>query len=536
MKLFVCTLAMACVLVGPTPSGMSQTPAEPVTVEPGDLAGRDDLVGRQVIVDDHVRYYVPRSGSQPDELQLKRTPITFEVPRRLRPPSSTRLTAAVVRGVLRRDGSRLVCDVTEIQPAGGDLDRLERELKSLAAKDFERRKALAQWADRRAKDFTDKALHDRARTIEGEALRIESEMKRLGVDAPREWLAMAQAARQRGVPEPEPSALGHRALQAKLAAATTPADLTSAIKEINEFFPKAAGDLASGRLNLARWEGPYGDDPAGTYRTAPPQIREALDRRIWADATARLFELQASADLPSALAAAEQAATALPEKTKLPAQLIDKAANSARQDLGNLRLSEVKALAAVYRDKLEQPAQAFEILNNWLRIRQNRLSSTDAEGPLELANLYEELLQDRVTAVELLRKAWRIDPSSREIAEAFRTRGFRKVKDDWVDSTASSQKVSAATADTPSSPPASTTHGLRGLTGEEVLARLGGKPDRINYVATRGQLIEQWIYHLDNQKVRFVNLLRSPGELKPRVIADYTIPTSTLKGGMQRVR
>ena len=51
--------------------------------------------------------------------------------------------------------------------------------------------------------------------IEGDALRIESEMKRLGVDAPGEWLAMAQDARRRNVPEPEPSALGHRALKAK---------------------------------------------------------------------------------------------------------------------------------------------------------------------------------------------------------------------------------------------------------------------------------------------------------------------------------
>ena len=56
------------------------------------------------------------------------------------------------------------------------------------------------------------------------------------------------------------------------------------------------------------------------------------------------------------------------------------------------------------------------------------------------------------------------------------------------------------------------------------------KPDRVNFVGSKGQLIEQWIYHLDNKKVRFVNLLHSPGELKPRVIADYTIPSSSHEG------
>ena len=68
----------------------------------------------------------------------------------------------------------------------------------------------------------------------------------------------------------------------------------------------------------------------------------------------------------------------------------------------------------------------------WLEIRKSRLSDTDAEGPLELASHYEEMLGDTVTAVELLRKAWRIDPNSKEIAEAFRIRGFRKVRDEWV--------------------------------------------------------------------------------------------------------
>ena len=139
------------------------------------------------------------------------------------------------------------------------------------------------------------------------------------------------------MPEPEPSAPGHRAFKTRLAAATTVPELTALIKEINEFFPKAAGDQASGRLNLARWEGPYGDDPAGTYRACLPRFAR-LNRRIWADATARVLELQASEDLNAALAAANRAAAAVPEKTTLPGQLIDNAAPAARRDLANLRI------------------------------------------------------------------------------------------------------------------------------------------------------------------------------------------------------
>jgi len=520
---------------GLTADTMAFFQAEAVPVEPADLGRRVDLIGREVAVDDRVSYYVPRNGTDPDELQLKRTPITFLVPRRLRPSSSTQLRSALVHGVLKRDGSRLVCEVTELKPVAADLDRLERGISNLNARDFGTRKSWARWAERRALDFKDQALLKRARELEGEALRIEADTKRPGVvDAPEEWLAMAREARRRQVPEPEPSALAHRALRAKLAKATSVADLQAVIREIESFFRSASTDRESGRVNLGRWADLYEVDPAATYRNpkAPPEVRKALDRRIWAEATERLLNLQTTKDIPSALGLAEQAVTMLPEKPNLSAQLIAKAVGSARQNLGALRQAEVKALAAVVRDRLNQPGEALELLRDWLKIQRDRLSDTDADGPVVLAGLYEEMLQDRVTAVELLRKAWRIDPSSQEIAEAFRTRGFRKVQNQWVESVQSTDGNAAAGPEK-NAQPAPLSQGLRGLTSEEVALRLGGKPDRVSYLASRGQLIEQWIYHIDTKHVRYVNLLHTPGDLKPRVVADYTLPHTSVKGGFE---
>jgi tetratricopeptide (TPR) repeat protein len=530
-----CSVAIICA-VGLFAHAMAQSPRDVVPVEPADLERRQDLIDREVVVDDHVRYYVTREGEQPDELQLKRTPITFLVPHRLRPLATARLNSAVVRGVLKREEGRLVCAVTDIKPVSSDLDRLARGLASLPAKDFQTRKAWARWAERRAREFKDNALLDRAKAIDGEALRIESEITRVGVDAPSEWLSMAQDARRRRVAEPEPSALGHRALRAKAAAANTAADLKLVIAEINAFFPEAASDKTSARVNLAQWEGPYNENPAAAYREAPPQVRKALDRRLWADSTERVFDLEAVDDLQAVFALSDQAASTLPERPTLPRRLVEKAIRAARQDLGSLRQSEVKALAAAYREKLQQPEEALRVLGDWLKIQRDRLSSTDAEGPVELANLYDELLQDRVTAVELLRKAWKIDPSSKEITEAFRTRGFRKVNDEWVDTAPGAPQKTAASLGTSTSPPSLLSKGLRGLTADEVRTRLAGKPDRVNYIGSKGQLIEQWIYHLDTKHVRFVNLLRSPGELKSRVIADYTVSSSSLKGGIAPAR
>jgi hypothetical protein len=516
--------AWACCLAAPA---MGFVEDEALPVDPAELARRDDLIGKVVVIDDHVAYYVPRNGLEPDELQLKRTPITFLIPRKLRPRSSTRMSSVIVRGVFQRNEGRLVCEVTDLASVASDLDRLEQGLSSLGAKDSETRKAWARWAERRAKDFKDEPLRKRARALEAEALRIEADMKRLGVDAPQEWLALAQDARRRQVSEPEPSAQGHRALRAKLAVATDAALLKGVIQEIEAFFPKAAADVASGHVNLAPWEGPYAEDPAGAYRTASLPVRKGLDRRLWADATERFLELQVSRDIQSALALAQRAETTLPEKKGLAGRLIEKAIRQARQDLGALRQSEVKDLAGVLRDKLGQPAEALGVLRDWLKVQQGRLSATDAEGPLLLANLYEELLQDRVTALELLRKAWRIDPTSKEIAEAFRTRGFRKIQNEWVEAARGADPDTGKEA----GPALVKSQGLIGLTPEELRLRLGGKPDRVNYIGSRGQLIEQWIY-LDTQRVRYVNLLHTPGDLKPRVVAHYTLPRTSVKGGL----
>jgi hypothetical protein len=508
---FLCLLSTRCV-------GSYQT--QPVPVEAADLESRRDLVGQTVLVDDHVTFYVPREGTAPDELQLKRTSVTFLVPRRLRPASTSRKPGVIARGVLKRAEGRLVCDVTALEPVDGDAERLEQAIAGLSAKDFESRQTWARWAERRARDFKDDALLKRAKKLEADVLRIEADMKRLTVDAPQQWLDMALDARRRQVPEPDPSALAHRALRAKLAAASDVAALKATIQAIESFFPEAASDRESARDNLASWQAAYANNPTSTYLAAPKRTQKALDRRLWADAVERLLETESTEDLPSAIAQSERAEKLLPEKPDLSGDLLEKAAKLARENLAKARKAEVKALSALYREKLHHPDEAVAIIRDWLKIQKEQLSPTDAEGPVLVANLYEELLEDRVTAVELLRKAWKIDPKSKEIAEAFRSRGFHKVKDEWIESRA------------PTETPSVVEKGLRGLTPDEVVARMGTKPEKVNYVASRGQLIEQWIYKLDNKTVRYVNLLHTPGDLKPRVIADYQLPRILLKGGL----
>ena len=247
---------------------------EPIAVEPADLAKRADLVGKKVALDDHVAYYLPRTGDDPDELQLKRTNVKFLVPRKMRP--DPRPSAALVQGVLRRDGTHLVCDVSELKAVASDLDRLENGVNALGAKDAATRKQWALWAERRARDFKNDALMKRARELEAEAFRIETTVKRLGVDAPEEWLAMAKDARRRRVPEPEPAALAHRAFRAQLAASPDSATLQTIIREIEAFFPRASSDREAARTNVSRWEVRYALGPGDGLSRRPRRAAQGV--------------------------------------------------------------------------------------------------------------------------------------------------------------------------------------------------------------------------------------------------------------------
>ncbi len=513
---------------------------EPVAVDAAALGRRADLVGKMVVVDDRVRFYQYHVGRGYDELYLKRTDVVFRLPAPLRPEGSPRPMPVVVQGRLARDQDQdqLVCDVATLKVLPNDLDRLDQAIAALSARDFENRKAWAAWAAARGKAFKDNALIQRARLLEAEAPRLEGEQKRAPVDAPKEWLALAEEARRRNIAEPEPSALAHKALQAMLAAAGKSDSLKAIIPLIERFFPEAAKDQTSGQIDLGRWNQAYTNDAGAAYRAAPADIRKALNRRLWADAVAKLLEAQAALDPRSAIELASRAETELPDRPQLATKLLNTGLDQARQNLGSLRLAEVRALAQAYREKLKDPQAALELNRNWLKIQRDRLSETDAEGPVALAVLYEDLLQDRGAAGELLERAWKIDPGSKEVAEAFRTRGYRRVKDQWVDAapTTAAGETSSPGAESPRPEPSSP-QGLRGKTPDEVSRLMASKPEGQVISGTKGQVIEQWIFLVPNQnQVRYVNFLHTPGELLPRVVSDYFLPRNVLKGHLKPVR
>jgi tetratricopeptide (TPR) repeat protein len=493
--------------------------APPTPVEPSELMKRPDLLGREVIVDDRVRLYQYHKGSDFDEIFLKRTLVIFRLPPSLRFERSPDASAARVRGILKKDGDLWVCNVTALELLPSDLDRLNRGVAALSPRDSEGRTAWARWAEPRGKAFEDQALRKRARELEGEAIRIEAE--RPSAQPAEHWLALAQRARTHEVPEPEPSALAHQAFRAQLLGAKTAEELKALRKSVVTFLPNAAKPSFA-HVDLAKWNTLYATDPGAADRQAPEYVRAALDHRLWADITQALLERQAADDPTKAIDLADQASAQLPDRPEVAAKLLEEGLKVATREIGTLRQRDVEALAALYRDRMHQPERAQAVLRSWLDEQRNhRLSATDAEGRLALAQQYESLLNDWSTAIELLQGAWRIDPQSKDVADAFLRRGYRKVNDQWV--APSRPRTGDGESNGKAPLPAATGGLLLRLSPREARARLGGKPDRIVWSASQGQLIEQWIYREATQD-QYVNLLHTPGDAVPRVVAHYTLP------------
>lgn len=516
--------ALAAALAAAALMGLAPQAESVPEVDPAELSRRADLAGKQVVVDDRVVYFQYHKGQGYDELVLRRAPgVIFRLPASLRPAQPPRAPAARVRGLLRRDGEATVVDVSRLDLLPDDLERVEQAVAPLPPDAFEERARWGRWARDRAESYKDdtigaelnRRLAARGLQLEVEALRLEAD--RAGVaDRASDSLELARKGRRRGLPDPEPAALAHRGVRARLATAKSAAELDRLPEQVLELLPNA-GQPTSG--DTSAWAEAYARDPAAAYRSAPPEVRKSLDRQLYADAVRASLEAKAAEAPESAITLADRARELVPERPELAAALRDRGLAAATRDVGSLGEATVTQLAARYRDELRRPDRADELLRAWLEAQHaEALGSRDAERRIYLANLYRRWLKDDRAAAVLLRAALEIDPASREASDLFRRMGYRKVDNQWVEPTALAAGAGAAAVspDEVSTPSAGGALIERDMTRAQVRARLGGKPDSISRVATQGQIVEQWTY-LGAKSKQVINFRQQLGRPQPTV-------------------
>ena len=152
----------------------------PVEVEPADLNKRNDLIGREVVVDDRVKFFFPVPGKEP-EIIFARTDVTVVLPPNLHYNGTPSGSAARARGILkkREEGGGLYIEATALPLVfRSDLRRLNSVASTLSPQDADARAGWGEWAYRRAEAFHDQDLRDKAEAMLREATEIISSLVR----------------------------------------------------------------------------------------------------------------------------------------------------------------------------------------------------------------------------------------------------------------------------------------------------------------------------------------------------------------------
>ena len=487
----------------------------PVEVHPTDLAARRDLIGKEVVVDDRIKLFWPSQNRTYPDILLQRTPVLFRLPKQFQYNSVPAMKAARLRGILRRDGQTLVCDVTaKPQLFKNDIARLDAETAYLLPNDAARRAAWADWALRRADAFEDDALRQKAIALHAHA--IEIELAKPESRTPEAILALARKAREKGIAEPEPSALAHLAFRLRMASARSPEEFDAIAGDTAAFLPDS---LSAQNADESRIPERFAEDPAASYRQADPTGRAALDRKLWADATSESLSRRASgADPSTLLALASEAKKALPDRPQVGGEFRRRGLEASAQNVANLRRAEMVELVRTYREDLKEPDRARAIERSWLDARLATLSPTSADSRIELAKDYFSMLGDKAAAAELLRKALELQPDLRDASEQFQRMGYIKTNDGWRD-----PQQTLAPGESPPVPQVVQTREdtFLGLTPAEVKAQLG-EPSRVSRVASQGRISLQWAY--DTAKgVQYIDFLQKIGEAQPAVVGRYVV-------------
>ena len=492
-------------------SGKTRAQA-PVEVEPGDLARRKDLIGREVIVDDRVRmFWPPPSGMGLGDISLKRTEAIVTLPPVFQLDHRPTAQSVKVQGILRNNRGKLSIEATKAPDFfRTDIDRLKKAIANFPPDDSDLRSGWGDWATRRAEEFGDLELRLIADKLQAESIALE--LRKPGTRSPEAILALAAKARAKKVAEPEPTALVHLALNLRAAAAKTEVDYQRLADEIAANLPnaKSAANSAN-RLPLED----YAKDPAGLYRSADATTRAGLDRRLWTEAVAENLRHRAASNPKALVELADEARSRLPDREDVWGDLRRKSIEHSTANVTELRETAMRELVRTYRDSLKQPDKASAILRTWLdHQRKTYLGANNSEQRVELAEKYFKDLKDRGTAAELLRDALKIEESNREAADLFQRMGYAKVNGDWRD------PREPAPAD-PGLDPSGKDDPFLGLTPAEVKAQLG-EPKYATRVATQGRVSLQWIYQ-GAKGMQYIDFLHRSGDAQPVVVGRFSV-------------
>lgn len=498
MKRLFLAILLYC-FVGIEITAFAQDSVEPLFI--GEIEpNKDAWLDKKIRVEGRLSFF-DRKG-----LKFKNSVIQFEATKDL-PEFTTRPVNFVVSGQLRKRGSRYIFNVDSVENAPADADQFSRRRIRVDREIPSESYTLADWADRRAKFYQDAQLKKFAEELRLQGFRAE--WNQLPSDDAHDRLALAERSILLGIPSNLREELIHEAYRISIRAAEkspTP-DWKQLATEIARDAPGAKAPLSTAP-DFGKLREDYLRSPEKIYHTASPEARVSLHRVLWGEVKRRELLARAELDPTKGSELAGELQKLLPEYQAEAEKLRDDLLMKRGHDVEKLTRRELLEL----RDDLlarNKKMEADKIVDDWLALRKQRLSSDDLEGLLQLAAEYEALSREATVLGPSLVEAAKAYPDSREIVSALGKMGYRLVDGTWL-SPADRNRDSATGHDKE----------LRegvvdiGMTATEV-RKSQGTPVALTRIVTNGELREIWSYGKAGDRGGFTVYFRR-GNLDPQ--------------------
>lgn len=388
-----------------------------------------------------------------------------------------------VTGRLVKVGDGYEFHVSQLAEWKSESDVIRERLRGADFTDPAVFRRLGDWVSERATFYDDSDLRRQASDLYERGVRAAA-MKARG--NPQTLLTLADEVLQRGLPEPLRSELLHEATRGELSAEASRAkpEFSVVQQNVRSRFPAAATPLASLPPLLAAQ---YEKDPLGTYQSADAATRAVLERMLFVELTRRTVEQQAKPDGSNGVKMAailEAMAPELADRTK-QYRAAELAYHEGR--LSTMTREEVLEFKALLR-RLGDPGRGVKAARAWIDERY-RGRPTTPTNIIQRAVDELEIAEDSTAALNLASRAMQTDPRVDGGAVLLTRLGYA-----WYGGRAiPSAEVPAAPVDQFA---AAIKEGriLTGMTDAQVRAALGGEPQSVIHMASRGRATELWHY------------------------------------------
>ena len=175
----------------------------------------------------------------------------------------------LVQGVLRRDGTRLVCDVSELKAGRRRSRSAGKRRQGAGGQGFGDAKAVGALGRAPRAGLQERRAHEAGPRAGGRGVPDRNGDEAAGRGRTAGVAGDGEGRPTPRVPEPEPAALAHRAFRAQLAAAPDIAALQTIIREIEAFFPRAVERSRRGAHEPVAVGSAVRDGPGGGLSRSP---------------------------------------------------------------------------------------------------------------------------------------------------------------------------------------------------------------------------------------------------------------------------